>query len=87
MLSCKQVATFASDYLDNNTPLKWQIRMHLLMCSNCRRFVRHLNITRDLSAHIVNDDANQHAEAVWERVQEKIHQEMRARNHNKNSAQ
>lgn len=72
MLSCKQVAAVASDYLDNNTPLKWQIRMHLLMCANCRRFVRHLHITRDVSAKIVAKDAGVDTDAVWARLQARM---------------
>lgn len=72
MLSCKQVANIASDYLDNNTPLKWQIRMHLLMCANCRRFVRHLKITREISARITTNDVGQDAETVWGNLQARI---------------
>lgn len=74
MLSCKQVAGLASDYLDKNTPLKWQIRLHLLMCANCRRFVKHLDITRKMgaglehSADIPADDA----EKVLQKVKTKI---------------
>lgn len=51
MLSCKQVATLASDYLDKNTNqrLHWKVRMHLLMCSHCRRFIKHLKITKQLT--------------------------------------
>lgn len=72
MLSCKQVANIASDYLDNNTQLKWQIRMHLLMCANCRRFVRHLKITREISARITAKDASPDAEMVWKTLQARI---------------
>ena len=75
MLSCKQVANIASDYLDNNTPLKWQIRMHLLMCANCRRFVKHLKITRELSAQIAVDETKADADVVWENLQERLKKE------------
>lgn len=55
MLSCKQVAHLASQILDQDakTSLKWQMRLHLLMCANCRRFVRHLRITQALVPKIV----------------------------------
>ena len=48
MLKCRDVAHHASDYLDANGSgaFGWQMRMHLLLCANCRRFVRHLDITR-----------------------------------------
>lgn len=51
MLNCKQVASLASDYLDKNTSqtLNWKIRMHLMMCSHCRRFIKHLKITKQLT--------------------------------------
>ena len=75
MLSCKQVAAVASDYLDNNTPLKWQIRLHLLMCANCRRFVRHLKITRDISAKIVSDDASVNTDVIWRNLQARLKNE------------
>ena len=74
MLSCKQVATLASDYLDNNsldnnTSLKWQIRLHLLMCANCRRFVRHLKITQQVSAGMATKISADDAEIVWKKLQ------------------
>lgn len=75
MLSCKQVATIASDYLDNNTPLKWQMRLHLLMCANCRRFVRHLEITREVSARITTNETIQDAEVVWGNLQTRLNKE------------
>ena len=49
MLKCKQVAHEASDYVDHNLS-GWQrfwMTIHLFICHNCRRFVRHLRITRD----------------------------------------
>ena len=80
MLSCKQVATLASDYLDNNsldnnTPLKWQVRLHLMMCANCRRFIRHLKITRQVSAGIVKKCPVEDADIVWDKLQVRIKEE------------
>lgn len=78
MLNCKQVATLASDYLDNNTPLKWQIRWHLLMCANCRRFVRHLKITQQVSARMAIDESTEDAEVIWKNLQTRIKKERRS---------
>lgn len=54
MLSCRDVAKRASDYLDErdapNGQPSLQIRLHLMLCSNCRRFVRHLHSARKLAA-------------------------------------
>ncbi len=50
MLKCRDVAREASDYLDKTQP--WPRRLvlwfHLLICVHCRRFLRHLHITRRL---------------------------------------
>jgi hypothetical protein len=78
MLNCKQVATLASDYLDNNTPLKWQIRLHLLMCANCRRFIRHLKITREVSTRMAINEPVEDTEAVWKNLQTRIKKEAQA---------
>jgi len=83
MLSCKQVATVASDYLDNNyldnnTSLKWQIRLHLLMCANCRRFVRHLKITQQVGTGITLNESTEDAEVVWKNLQTRIKKEARS---------
>ncbi|HEY0891786.1 MAG TPA: hypothetical protein VGE32_01945 [Cellvibrio sp.] len=78
MLSCKQVATVASDYLDKNTPLKWQIRLHLLMCANCRRFVRHLKITQQVGANITLNESAEDAEAVWKNLQARLKNEVQS---------
>ncbi|MDR7089423.1 zf-HC2 domain-containing protein [Cellvibrio fibrivorans] len=75
MLSCKQVATIASDYLDKSTPLKWQIRLHLLMCANCRRFVRHMKITRELSKQMVLNKTADDVDTIWNKVQQQIKQD------------
>ena len=80
MLNCKQVATLASDYLDNNsldknTSLKWQIRLHLMMCANCRRFIRHLKITRQVSAGMVKKSPVEDADIIWSKLQLRIKEE------------
>lgn len=80
MLNCKQVATLASDYLDNNsldknTSLKWQIRLHLMMCANCRRFIRHLKITRQVSAGMVKKSPVEDEDIVWNKLKARIKEE------------
>lgn len=73
MLNCKQVATQASDYLDQHVDgkLRWQIRMHLLMCSHCRRLIRHLRITRDLVGEATkreHDNENIDTEVIIKKI-------------------
>lgn len=79
MLNCKQVATLASDCLDNNTPLKWQIRLHLMVCANCRRFVRHLKVTQKVSAHMVREKTAADIEIVWQNLQAQIKNEKQSK--------
>lgn len=47
VLSCREVAKSASDYLDAN--LSWrrrlQLRLHLAMCAHCRRYVDQLALS------------------------------------------
>jgi hypothetical protein len=49
MLSCKEVSRLLSESLDRDLP--WQqrvsLRLHLLMCSLCSRFRRHMLFLRD----------------------------------------
>lgn len=75
MLSCKEVAHLASDYLDKHAEgnLNWKIRLHLLACSNCRRFMRHLKITKQVAPQLIQTaDQSIDAEAVLLRIKERI---------------
>ncbi|MFU8820909.1 MAG: zf-HC2 domain-containing protein [Gammaproteobacteria bacterium] len=44
MLTCREVTRHASDYLDRELPWRRRlaVRLHLLMCTKCRRLVHHL---------------------------------------------
>ena len=55
MLSCKDVAHLASDYLDKNTSnkLNLKIRLHLLACVCCRKFMGHLTITQKITPQLI----------------------------------
>ena len=47
MLSCKELTEQAGDYLDKQLPLskKLQLKMHLLLCHHCRRYLKQLRTT------------------------------------------
>lgn len=53
MLTCKQLAQLhASDYLDGNLSF-WQqasVRLHLLMCRPCRRFMQQMSVAKRVIA-------------------------------------
>jgi predicted anti-sigma-YlaC factor YlaD len=70
MLNCKQVASLASDYLDQNTDglLSWKIRMHLMMCSHCRRFYRQLKITNTVARTVLSEPSNENPDELLQRI-------------------
>ena len=47
MLKCNEVVRLASDYLDKD--LGWKdslsVKIHIIICKKCRRFIRHLSTT------------------------------------------
>jgi predicted anti-sigma-YlaC factor YlaD len=54
MLSCKALAQLhASDYLDHElTPRqRFGVRVHLILCKNCRRFIKQLQVVRSVLQH------------------------------------
>ncbi len=50
MLMCRDLARIASDYIDGElgTPQKLSIKMHLMMCKDCRSFIGNLRASIDL---------------------------------------
>jgi hypothetical protein len=46
MKTCREVYEEASDLLDDQLPLlsRLEIRMHLILCVHCRRYVRQLRL-------------------------------------------
>lgn len=74
MLSCKDVAHLASDYLDNNasSKLNWKIRVHLLACSCCRRFMRHLKITQKIVPQLIKKNEQEvDAELILKKIKDR----------------
>jgi hypothetical protein len=70
-LTCRAVATRASDYLDKHVDgqLTVNIRIHLLLCTNCRRFVKHLRLTKDVVPQFLIGNADDvDAEAILKRI-------------------
>ncbi|MDP1731096.1 MAG: anti-sigma factor [Devosia sp.] len=44
MLTCREITELANGYLDRELPLltRAQFRLHIIMCSHCRRYVDQL---------------------------------------------
>lgn len=54
MLKCREVTELGSDHLDRRTSAgkRLQIQLHLIICKHCRRFLRHLDRSRQTGAAI-----------------------------------
>ncbi|MDX5298602.1 MAG: zf-HC2 domain-containing protein [Gammaproteobacteria bacterium] len=48
MLKCRELVEQASDYVDDrlDKPQRWAIRLHLLMCAHCRRFMHQFSLAQ-----------------------------------------
>ena len=71
MLSCKNVAHLASDYLDKNMggTLPWKVRLHLVACRCCRQFVKHLRITKEVVPKLIDKKLSEEdAEAILKKI-------------------
>jgi hypothetical protein len=74
LLTCQEVATLASDYLEKNTDgkLRLRIRVHLMMCANCRRFVKHLRLTTAVAPQLIHKNTDTpDVEAILRKIKEK----------------
>ncbi len=54
MLSCRDLAEKASDHIEKKLTFRQAVsyRLHLLLCGYCRKFVRHLKTTIELSNNL-----------------------------------
>jgi predicted anti-sigma-YlaC factor YlaD len=76
MLMCKDLAVIASDYIDGELPViqKMSVKMHLMMCKDCRTFIGNLRASTDLlKAH----SSGQSNEALILRIDERVAQALK----------
>lgn len=47
MLTCKELTELLTEYLEGSMPLmqRLELRVHLMMCKNCRAYVRQAKMT------------------------------------------
>ncbi|MDX1635530.1 MAG: zf-HC2 domain-containing protein [Marinobacter sp.] len=75
MLSCRGLATIASDYIDDElgTVNKMSVRMHLLMCPHCRSFIGSLRSTTEvLKLHSEVEVRESYIQRVEQEVQQAL---------------
>ena len=61
MPSCKDIAVLISQSMDQRLPLmkRLSIRLHVSMCSLCRRYEKQLRLLRDSAGHYANPAENE----------------------------
>ncbi len=75
MLMCRELAMIASDYIDGElgTAGKLSVKMHLMMCGNCRTFIGNLRANTELmKAHTSGTVDEEFVRRVDERVAEAL---------------
>ncbi|MBU2952800.1 zf-HC2 domain-containing protein [Marinobacter sp. F3R08] len=71
MLMCKELAAIASDYIDGELTgmQNLSVKMHLMMCKDCRTFIGNLRASSDLlSAHSSGRAQEEFLRRIDERV-------------------
>lgn len=68
MLSCRDVGHLTSDYLNRDLPWRRRVavRLHLLACEGCSRYVRQMRATLALLRTIGAPDAKPSSDAARE---------------------
>lgn len=66
MPSCKEVSALVSQGLDERLPLikRLSIRLHVSLCSLCRRYEKQLYLLREGARHYANPDENEIEESL-----------------------
>lgn len=75
MLMCKDLAEIASDYIDDEltSRRKLSVKVHLMMCKDCRTFIGNLRTTTDLfKVHSSGRVDEEFLRRVGERVAEAL---------------
>lgn len=80
MLTCKDVSKLVSESLEHELPFRQQIgmRIHLMMCSLCRKYKRQTLLLRELFRRMARfeegqPDSRQHLpEATRERIKQTL---------------
>ncbi|WP_305965448.1 zf-HC2 domain-containing protein [Marinobacter salsuginis] len=71
MLMCRDLAVIASDYIDGQLPAfqKMSVKMHLLMCRDCRTFIGNLRASTEL---MVASSAGKTDEDLIRKIDERV---------------
>lgn len=66
MPSCKDISALVSQGMDTQLPVmkRFSIRLHVSMCSLCRRYEKQLHMLREGTTHYANPDENEVEESL-----------------------
>lgn len=72
LITCRQVCETASDYIEGPVSLRQRLllRMHLLICKHCRRYLSHLRAVIGIAAQVppADEPSEQEIDALVERL-------------------
>lgn len=74
MLKCRDIAEQAGDYVEGRQSLRQRLAVafHLLLCGNCRDFIRHLRLALRYYAKVpVQRTSEQEAERLVQSILDK----------------
>lgn len=54
MLTCREVSRLISDSQERKLPMgiRFKMRLHLVMCKNCRTYEMHVHLMRDIAKNL-----------------------------------
>ena len=57
LMGCKEISDFLMDFLDRKLPRGEALifRLHLLLCTNCRRYMARYKTSVDIAKNIMDD--------------------------------
>ena len=81
MPSCKDIAALVSQSLDQKPPLmkRLAIRLHVSMCSLCRRYEKQLRLLREGTGLYADPDVNETEERLSPEVKERLEKALEQR--------
>ncbi|MBX2823961.1 MAG: zf-HC2 domain-containing protein [Gammaproteobacteria bacterium] len=85
MLMCKDLAVIASDYIDGELTgmQNLSVRMHLMMCKDCRTFIGNLRASSDLlGAHSSGQAREEFLRRIGERVADALEERKSGKGNN-----
>jgi hypothetical protein len=74
MPSCKETAALISENMDRRLPWRkrFSIRIHVMMCSLCRRYEKQLRLLREGTHRYANPEENEVGESLSPAAKERL---------------